>query len=257
MPSTQIEKANKKNDGIKKETEKRKIDIPSNFIKKIKKLGMKVEDAEILFKSKIDWAAVYSENKIYCAEPGCDFFTKIENDELTNHLKSVHKYRDYPCEEDYCDFVAVSQKHLNYHRKMHTMRFDTDFWFKCLKPNCKTTFRNQPDLDRHMRIHNNDVDICQFCPYPYVLSNNYADHLNKHFRMNDYTCDHCGLKFSTKKAMVLHSTLHEGIIYCCLICRTYEARNKNTIQVHLRKKHSDRLGKNIIWDDVKEHVELK
>ena len=36
-------------------TKTKKIDIPKDFIKKIKKLGMNVDDAEILFKSKMDW----------------------------------------------------------------------------------------------------------------------------------------------------------------------------------------------------------
>ena len=95
--------------GSKKEMEKRKIDIPKDFIKKIKKLGMKVEDAEILFKSKIDWCAVYIENKIHCAEPFCDYSTTIDNEELTNHMINVHKYGDYPCNDDHCDYVAASK----------------------------------------------------------------------------------------------------------------------------------------------------
>ena len=100
----------------KKETEKRKrTDIPKEFIKKIKNLGMKVEDAALLFKSKIDWCAVYSENKIYCVEPGCDYFTTIDNEDLTNHMINVHKYGDYPCGHDHCDYVATSKKALNYH----------------------------------------------------------------------------------------------------------------------------------------------
>ena len=35
------------------ETEKREKKVPKEFIKKIKNLGMNVEDAEILFKSKM------------------------------------------------------------------------------------------------------------------------------------------------------------------------------------------------------------
>jgi len=79
--------------GPKKETEKRKIDVPKEFIKKIKNLGMNVEDAEVLFRSKIDWTAMYSENKIYCIEPGCDYFTKIDSDELTNHMIDAQIWR--------------------------------------------------------------------------------------------------------------------------------------------------------------------
>ena len=95
--------------GPKKEPEKRKIDIPKDFIKKIKNLGMKVEDAEVLFKSKIDWCAVYIENKIYCTEPGCDFSTTIDKEDLTNHMINVHEYGEHPCNHDHCNYVAASK----------------------------------------------------------------------------------------------------------------------------------------------------
>merc|ERR1711917_25391 len=93
--------------GPKKKTEKRRTEVPKEFIKKIRNLGMKVEDAEILFKSKIDWTAVYSDNKIYCVEPGCDYSTKIDSEDLTNHMINVHKYGDHPCTHDQCDYVAT------------------------------------------------------------------------------------------------------------------------------------------------------
>ena len=89
---------------------------------------MNVEDAEVLYKTKIDWTAIYSENKVFCVEPGCDFFTEINSDELTNHMQCVHKYGNFPCEEEHCDHVAVSQKQLNHHRRMHTMCHDNNFW---------------------------------------------------------------------------------------------------------------------------------
>ena len=95
--------------GSKKDTEKRKTDIPKEFIKKIKNLGLKVEDAEILFKSEIDWCAVYSDNKIYCVEPRCNYFTKIDNEDLANHMVIEHKYGDYPCDDAHCDYVAASK----------------------------------------------------------------------------------------------------------------------------------------------------
>ena len=143
------------------------------------------------------------------------------------------------------------------HGKMHKMLSESNFSYKCSKPNCHSTFNTQGALDYHMRIHNNQLDMCQYCPYHYVKPCNYSDHLNKHFRIKDHKCDHCGLLFMTKKAMVEHSSKHEGIIYCCLICKTYEAARKNTILVHLLRKHSDLLGMNIVWDTVKKYVKLK
>ena len=95
--------------GSKKDTEKRKTDIPKEFIKKIKNLGLKVEDAEILFKSEIDWCAVYSDNTIYCVEPRCNYFTKIDNEDLANHMVIEHKYGVYPCDDAHCDYVAASK----------------------------------------------------------------------------------------------------------------------------------------------------
>ena len=137
------------------------------------------------------------------------------------------------------------------------MLSENDFWYKCLKPNCKSTFKVQYDLDLHMRIHNNELAECQYCPYRYVRATDYRDHLNKHFRIKDYKCDHCGLVFTAKKTLVAHSSMHEGIVYCCLICNTYEIERKNTMKMHLRSKHSDLLGSNINWNSVKKYVKLK
>ena len=93
----------------KKEKSEKQIDIPKEFIKTIEKLGMRKKDAVMLYKSKIDWVAVYSENKIYCIEPRCKYFTQIDNEDLKNHMINVHKYGEYPCPYDDCDYVAFSK----------------------------------------------------------------------------------------------------------------------------------------------------
>ena len=124
----------------KRNKNEKKMEVPKEFIKTIENLGMKKEDADILYKTNINWTVVYSNNKIYCTEHGCDFFTKIDNDELTNHMINIHKYGEYPCHDPYCDFIAVSKKNLNYHNRMHTKRFDKDFCHKCPKTNCQGEF---------------------------------------------------------------------------------------------------------------------
>ena len=140
---------------------------------------------------------------------------------------------------------------------MHKMRSENDFWYKCLKPNCRTTFKYQSLLDHHMRIHNNELDECQYCQYRWLNSADYKDHLDKHFGIANHKCDDCGIILSTKRALAQHSSSHEGIIYCCLICNAYEVKMKDTMKSHLRKKHSDLLGNNINWDSVKKYVKLK
>ena len=140
---------------------------------------------------------------------------------------------------------------------MHSMRSECNFWYKCLKPDCHSTFQYQSNLDSHMRVHNNDLDSCQYCPYRYVFPSRYKDHLNIHFRIENHKCDYCGKIFSKKAVLNQHLTVHEGITYCCLICNSYEVQMKKTMKMHLRRKHSDLLGKNINWDSVKNYVKLK
>ena len=140
---------------------------------------------------------------------------------------------------------------------MHAMRSENNSWYKCLKPNCQSTFKFQSLLDTHMRIHNNELDSCQYCPYRFVQGNHYKDHLNMHFRIKNHKCDHCGKTFSRRTLLTQHASIHEGIIYCCLICNTYEIAMKNAMKMHLRTKHADLLGKNINWDTVKKYVKLK
>ena len=87
----------------------KKKEIPKEFIKKILKLGLRVEDAAILYETKIDWTAVYSNNKIHCAEMGCDFHTNIDHDVLTNHMIDRHNYGEFPCTHSHCNFVGYSK----------------------------------------------------------------------------------------------------------------------------------------------------
>ena len=140
---------------------------------------------------------------------------------------------------------------------MHTMCSNRSFFYKCPRLNCQSSFSNEAKVKEHLRIHNNDLDSCQYCPYRYVFSSNYRDHLNKHFRIKDHKCDQCGLAFTSKGILDRHYSKHEGILYCCLICNEYETGRKNTMEMHLRTKHSGLLGKNIHWDAVKQHVKLQ
>ena len=78
---------------------------------------------------------------------------------------------------------------------MHTMRSDKEFWYKCPKPNCQSSFATETKLEKHMRIHNNDLDECQYCPYRYENKNHYERHLKMHFGIKDYKCDQCDSKF--------------------------------------------------------------
>ena len=139
---------------------------------------------------------------------------------------------------------------------MHARRFEKEFCYKCPKPGCKSSFEGASNLDLHIRIHENDLDACSYCPYTYINKSQYQRHLKVHFRIRDYECDQCDLKFFTKTELNHHYQKHEVIIYNCLICINYEADSQRKIESHLRHKHGDIVGKNFNWGTVEHHVKI-
>ena len=140
---------------------------------------------------------------------------------------------------------------------MHTRRHDKVFWFKCPKPGCKSSFRFQSDLDEHLRIHNNDVRVCMYCPYRYVKYADYQIHLKVHFAIQEFKCDQCDAKFTSQSQLNVHYTKHEGLTYSCLICKNYEIASKHNAEMHLRIKHADIFGKNVTASDFERHIKIK
>ena len=134
--------------------------------------------------------------------------------------------------------------------------FEKEFWYKCPRSGCKSSFQASYLLDLHIRIHDNDLDICSYCPYRYADPAQYRRHLKTHFQIKDYECDQCDLKFPTGTELNQHYQIHEGIIYKCLICKIYECQNRNNMMKHMRRRHSDIVGKNFNWGIMKPHVKI-
>ena len=141
--------------------------------------------------------------------------------------------------------------------RMHKKRAEGTSSLKCPKPNCQSSFDNQWKFDFHLRIHDNNLETCQYCPFRYTFENHYAAHLRKHFGIQDYKCDQCDKEFHTEAQLNAHYGLHEGIIRYCLICNDYEAKQRNVIAKHLKKKHPEILGNLTRWADIQQFTKTK
>ena len=140
---------------------------------------------------------------------------------------------------------------------MHTKPPGKQFCLKCPIPGCQSWFDRESKLDEHLRIHNNDLAVCAYCPYRYAQRNKYREHLNMHFEIREFKCDQCDSKFTKIHLLNRHYEKHEGIVYNCLICHTYKAACKRNIEFHLRTKHADIVGKNADWDDLRSHIRTR
>ena len=142
------------------------------------------------------------------------------------------------------------------HIRLHTSPSDSNFLYKCPMSNCQSSFRYDSGLQIHLRLHYNDLEQCQYCPYRYKRKQDYRDHLNRHFGILDFKCDQCGNVFNTQSQFNKHYEMHEGINYHCLLCEGYKASNKNAMNNHLRKKHPKLVGKNVTWESVEKFAKI-
>ena len=67
---------------------------------------------------------------------------------------------------------------------MHIMRSDRRFPNKCPIPNCQSSFEYEKDLKRHIAIHNNDFNVCQYCPYRYNYTGNISKNISESKNLN-------------------------------------------------------------------------
>ena len=96
-------------------SEEKKVKIPSEFIEHILTLGFDKNDAKRLYDQRDDWLGVHTGGQLFCTKYGCQFFTKVNSDELFEHCRNEHKWKDYPCDHVNCNYVAYSSLALHHH----------------------------------------------------------------------------------------------------------------------------------------------
>ena len=160
---------NLKRQKIEVKSREKKVNIPSKFIKHILSLGFDQADASRLYEQKDDWLGISSGGKLLCTQKGCTFSTRVASEELFEHCRSAHNWRDYPCQKLNCNFVA----YCSFAFKQHSMRFHSKLvsrhnLYPCTKPNCKAGFKDRYLRRMHENIHDNNLLNCVFCPYTTV-----------------------------------------------------------------------------------------
>ena len=174
-----------------------------------------------------------------CTSKGCKFETSASYACLVDHCQKVHDWRDIPCSSKYCNFVAYNSKSSLFHKNSFHSKHKTHCprEYNCTWKECKSSFICRTLLEKHERIHTNDLLQCVYCPYRTNETYDLANHYRVHYKVFNFKCELCEKTFVNRKGLKFHHVLvHEEDKYTCHICKKYtETRFK--VQSHIRMVH--------------------
>ena len=191
---------------------------------------------------------ISSGGKVSCVVQGCNFETPIASDGLFEHCRANHQWRDYPCPEENCKFVAYSKTALKSHVISHSRSPKTHHEFACSKQNCKWTFENNWKLKQHENTHDNILLKCIYCPYTCIQEVKLSMHHRVHFNIRDFKCNICDKTYKQQNELNMHfNAIHSGFVTKCFMC-DFEG-GVDSVRQHLRNKHGKQGYR---WDAKKE-----
>ena len=176
-----------------------------------------------------------------CSAPKCKFETVAALDCLVDHCVNSHRWKDSPCSFPGCNFVSYSSRTALSHRtRFHSKhRVFSLKDFPCLWSNCVSSFPNQSLLKKHMRIHNNELLKCTFCPYRTAMECHLKDHYRTHYKIFDFKCEFCEKSFVATHLLQQHTDMahSKDEDMSCEICNKFTGP-RGRLQRHIRQVHN-------------------
>ena len=182
----------------------------------------------------------FTESKVACTSRGCTYETASFLKCLVEHCQKVHNWKEIPCQFDNCNFVAYNVRtlaaHQTFFHSKHRSFSSKDF--SCNWVNCNSSFPSQANLQKHIRIHTNNLLECDFCPYRTNEIAEFKNHCRLHFKMFNYKCEYCEKRFVSKKQLNDHfGQYHTEETFTCHICKAY-SDNRKKLQKHIVLTHN-------------------
>jgi len=91
----------------------------------------------------------------------------------------------------------------------------------CNRGDCRKGFPWPSHLIEHLRIHDNKLIYCFYCPWGGAGFKEFILHMNHHFHIRTYRCNLCEKAFYKSAALKSHEErIHEKILdrYKCTNC---------------------------------------
>ena len=108
----------------------------------------------------------------------------------------------------------------------------------CDRGTCGKTFRHSHELQKHLSLHDNNLEKCYFCPWgaPSGQTSLIRTHLNQHFGQANYSCWLCDRTFYRKNNLDVHFEINHEILkgkYKCSLC-DFQTHAKSYLLQHKR-----------------------
>ena len=145
-----------------------------------------------------------------------------------------------PCSLEFCNFVGYNSESCKTHQaKFHAKhRTYVSNAFPCTWKNCHSTFTDAFRLERHMKVHTNNLIQCVFYPYRTTHQISMKNHYRFHFNMYDLKCDYCDKKFVTQSHLNFHvNDRHSEGNHSCHICKSYSG-SRHQLRAHIKHRHN-------------------
>ena len=158
---------------------------------------------------------------------------------FVDHCQKVHNFKPIPCSFSNCNFIAVNHQGYALHiSKFHSKHIVfTGNEFQCPYENCRSAFTKKDHLERHVRVHENDLFSCVFCPYKSGQVKELNNHYRRHYKIFEYECDLCDKSYVRATNLHQHrENCHQtGEAFKCHLCEYSSTKMK--LQLHYRNKH--------------------
>ena len=159
---------------------------------------------------------------------------------MVEHCTNVHDFKPMPCTFSNCNFVAFNHtSHAQHISKFHSKhKVYANNLFQCSVKGCERSFGSRFGLEIHVRVHQNDLLPCVFCPFRTTKDSDLSLHYRSHYKIRDFSCDICGKTFLRASTLLLHEeNFHQkGEVFECQFCGFTSTRMR--LQKHLKNKHN-------------------
>ncbi len=149
-------------------------------------------------------------NELKCDWNECDFVTK-DRIRLLWHKNRHLGVKPFKCSKSGCDKAFYSRQKMWLHKRLV---HETKSTIPCEWPECKSTFKTQSTLNKHMKNHRTPVEerpyVCEVsgCSYR-AVSKQYMDkHQFTHSTHKPFKCAECGKAFKFEHCLNSHIRVH-------------------------------------------------